>query len=111
MTPVRNEKGHFIKGHPFLKPKPGHKNGRPKTIAGQVRDALSLIDDAMPEILKSMADRACGREECPAAVRQAASEYLCDRIYGKPNQPLSGIGKDLAIFFVVGKGYKDADSD
>ena len=44
----------------------------------------------MPDIIASMIERATGREDCPAHVRQQSAEYLIDRIYGKANQPFSG---------------------
>ena len=93
MADIRDKKGRLVPGHPYLRCKPGNKNGRPKSLASQVRDALSVAEDAMPTIIAAMIRRANGEEECPAAVRQAAAEYLCDRIYGRPNQPLSGTGQ------------------
>jgi hypothetical protein len=85
----RDNKGKFAKGHPFLKSQHGIKNGRKKTVTGEVKDALKLAEDAMPEIIGKMIDRATGKEKCLAGVQQAAAEYLIDRIYGKANQPIS----------------------
>ncbi len=90
MVAIRDKKGRLVKGHPFLKSQNGIKNGAKKTLKGKVRDALQIAEDAMPQIILGMIARANGGEDCPAAVRQAASEYLCDRIYGKPNLPLTG---------------------
>lgn len=88
---LRDEKGHFVPGHPptFKEFKPGQNvGGRPKHIATQVRDALKLAEDAMPQILNDMIARTKD-PEVPHNVRQQASEYLIDRIYGKANQPIS----------------------
>ena len=76
---------------------PGQIGGRPKTISGQVRDALAEVERDMPNILAAMMERAKGEVECPLAVQQAAAEYLCDRIYGRPNQPLSGTGQFILL--------------
>jgi len=98
MAENRDKLGRFGKGHPPLNTQPGKDvGGRRKTLTGEVRDALKIAEDAMPDIIDSMIKRAKGEEECPVAVRQAAAEYLCDRIYGKPNQPLSGNGKLFEI--------------
>ncbi len=88
----RNNKGQFKKGHPDFVKQSGVKPGCKKTIAGEVKDALKIAEDAMPEIIQSMIDRAKGIVDCPVAVSQAAAEYLCDRIYGKANQPLEHKG-------------------
>ena len=95
----RTAKGTFAPGHHLsanLKRLTGQKVGRPKSIAGKVRDALQIAQDAMPQLIQAMISRAQGIEpdgtSVPMAVRQAATEYLCDRIYGKPNQPLTGSG-------------------
>ncbi len=78
----RDAKGRMVAGHPFIPAKPGHKNGRPKAYVTKVKDALLLAEEAMPEIIAIMIEKAKAGD-----VR--AGEYLCDRIYGKPNQPLS----------------------
>ena len=112
----RDEKGHFVKGHASTLPqrRPGaNPGGRPKTPKGLVRDAFAEVDAAMPEILAAMTRRAIGKEaDCPLAVRQAAAEYLCDRIYGRPNQPMSGSGDALRAllesYLLVAKGEGEA---
>ncbi len=104
---VRDEHGHFISGHPSFISKGDSKIGRPKTLKREVKDALAIADDAMPDIIRAMIRRANGEDECPVAVRQAAAEYLCDRIYGRPNQPISGAnGKALEIIVRWG-GFSD----
>ena len=92
----RDNKGCFLKGHKaiVIKHNTGNKGGRPKTIKGQVKDALKIAEDAMPEIIKSMIARATGEEECPKNVQQAAAEYLIERIYGKVPQAIEATGKD-----------------
>lgn len=94
MTAIRNKKGQFVKGHAptFTGFKPGDNvGGRPKTIKGEIKDALELAEEAMPEMYRLAIKRASGRDrKCPRAVQQAAFEYLSDRIYGKANQPMSG---------------------
>lgn len=92
----RDGKGRFAPGHRLsanLKRATGQKVGRPKSIAGEVRSALELAEKAMPTIIESMIRRATGEESCDARTRQAAAEYLCDRIYGKANQPISNAGR------------------
>ena len=80
----RDEKGRLVAGHRLaLNVQPGkNKGGRPKCMRREVEDALKLAEDAMPEIIAMMIEKAKRGD-----VR--AGEYLCDRIYGKPNQPLS----------------------
>jgi len=92
--PTRDPKtGRLLPGHkPFVVERSPGKNlgGRPKEFKTQVKDALKLAEDAMPDIIASMIDRATGRDpDCDVKTRQAASEYLIDRIYGKANQPLT----------------------
>ena len=101
----RDNKGHFLKGHARVGvPKPGsNPGGHPKSPKGIVRDALLLAEDAMPSIIAAMIRTAKGEDDAPAAVKQAAREYLCDRIYGRPNQPLSGTGQ----FMLVVKDWTD----
>ncbi|MDD4986521.1 MAG: hypothetical protein PHQ43_12225, partial [Dehalococcoidales bacterium] len=84
--------------------------GRPETLQGEVRDALKIAEDAMPQIILKMIDRAQGVEECPANVRQAAAEYLCDRIYGKANQPLSGDKTNPLTIILNPARYDDGKS-
>ena len=106
MNAIRNPtNGRFRKGHPALNVKPGHVGGHPKTPAREVRDALKIAEDAMPEIILAMIARTLD-PNVPVAVQQAASEYLCDRIYGKPNQPLSNKdGSHLPTFaFMIPAG-------
>uniref|UniRef100_A0A6H1ZYN0 Uncharacterized protein n=1 Tax=viral metagenome TaxID=1070528 RepID=A0A6H1ZYN0_9ZZZZ len=86
----RDERGRLLPGHSLFGKSNGIKNGRKKTLGGEVRDALAIAEDAMPDILKAMIETATGRDNAPANVRQAAREYLIDRIYGKANQPLVG---------------------
>ncbi len=80
--------------------------GRPKTLRGEVRDALKIAQDAMPRIILAMIARTTD-PSVPVNVRQAASEYLCDRIYGRANQPLSNKdGSKLQSFaFVLPAGF------
>jgi hypothetical protein len=90
MTPGRDVSGHFVKGHPDFVKGTGAKIGRPKSIKKEFKDALSLAQDAAPDLIRAMIVTAMGEDDSPANVRQAAREYLIDRIYGKANQPLSG---------------------
>lgn len=80
----RDTKGRWLKGHQFTKTT-GIKSGRKKTIAGKVRDALAIAEDAMPEIIEQMIARAKNPEDKES---QRAAEYLIDRIYGKARQAL-----------------------
>jgi len=82
--------GLFLKGHAptFSGFKPGQNvGGRPKSVANEVLDALKIAEDAMPSIIQMMVVRARNPKDKDS---QRAAEYLADRIYGKPNQPLSG---------------------
>ena len=81
----RSKDGKFAKGHKpiIVKGNCGGKRGRPKTLTTQVKDALAQAEDAMPGIIKGMIDRALDGD-------QKAAEYLCDRVYGKANQPMTG---------------------
>ena len=109
---VKDSRGRFVKGHPQLVPSVRrgitgfNTGGRPKTVAGEVRDALQIAADAMPEIIIAMIERAQS-PSTPANVRQAAAEYLCDRIYGRANQPLSNRdGTALRSFtFMLPEGF------
>jgi hypothetical protein len=90
MVPGRNEKGQFLKGSSLFGKSKGIKNGRKKSIAGEVKDALSLAQDAMPDIIRQMIKRAKGGVECPVNVQQQAAEFLFEYIYGKAKQPIAG---------------------
>ncbi len=105
MVEGRTETGRFAKGHPAYHAKPGVLVGRRQTIATEVKNALKIAEDAMPEIIFDMIERTKD-PDVPVAVRQAAAEYLCDRIYGKANQPLSsGEGRGLPTFaFIIPAG-------
>ena len=107
MDAYRDDLGRYKPGHPKLVLPAGCKVGRPKSLSGKVKDALAIAEDAMPRIIAAMLRTADGQDDSPAAVRQAAREYLCNRIYGKPNQPLSGSGQ----FVLLVKDWRDSDSD
>lgn len=98
MATGKDSKGRFVKGHPFFKSPNGVKNGAKKTIAGEVRDALKVAEDAMPEIYLAMIKRALDPHDKDA---QRASEYLSDRIYGKPNQPISSDTPAIMTFVFI----------
>ena len=84
--------------------------GHPKSLKGQVKDALKLAEDAMPDIIASMIERATGRDPfCDVKTEQAASEYLIDRIYGKANQPLSS-NSPWEILITYGKPAEESES-
>ena len=107
--PDRDEKGRLLPGHAptFHGFKAGQNvGGAPKSLTTEVKDALRIAEDAMPNIIRDMIDRAQDKT-VPCAVRQAAAEYLCDRIYGRPNQPLSNKdGTKLTSFaFVLPAGF------
>ncbi len=99
----RDAHGRLTPGHPnlFFEHKPGDNAirpvGRPIELKHQIRDILEQVRDALPSVLQSMADRATGREQCPAAVRQQASEYLTDRVLGKSTQPIAGLIAQVII--------------
>ena len=109
MAEGRDAKGRFVKGHPptFESFKPGQNvGGAPKSLTTEIKDALQLAQDALPDIIEGMIKRAKDPldRDC-----QRAGEYLCDRIYGKPNQPLSGVGDHVSIatfVFVMPDGTK-----
>ena len=105
--PDRDAKGLFLKGHRALNTQLGHVGGHPKTIKRQVKDALQLAEDAMPDIIQAMILTATGKDGAPIAVVQATREYLCDRIYGRPNQPLSGRG---ALTLII-KDWADREKE
>lgn len=108
----RDSKGRLLPGHkPFVVERSPGKNlgGRPKEFKTQVKDALKLAEDAMPDIIAKMIDRATGKDlDCDVKTRQAASEYLIDRIYGKANQPLSS-SSPWEILITYGKPAEDKD--
>ncbi len=84
--------GRLLPGHkPTFKAfKPGQNvGGAPHSLTTQVKDALQLAKDAMPQLILDMI-RDAQDETASIRDRQACREYLCDRIYGKANQPLSG---------------------
>ncbi len=86
---LQDEKGRMKKGHPFIGNRNGIKNGAKKTISGKIKDALSIAEDIMPQLYLDMIRDA---QDPNASIRdrQMCREYLSDRIYGRPNQPLSG---------------------
>jgi hypothetical protein len=80
----RDKFGKFEKGHRYLPGPVGSRIGTRRTLKSEVKDAFKLAEDAMPRVIKALIERAtAGPDECPAAVRQAATEYLVDRLYGK----------------------------
>ncbi len=79
---VRDAKGRLVPGHPRLNNLPGHCGGAKKCLSTEIKDALKLAEDALPDIIAVMIKKALAGDT-------RAGEYLCDRIYGKPNQPLS----------------------
>jgi hypothetical protein len=91
MVTGHDEKGRFAPGHkPIISNRvTGNTGGgRPKLLKTEVKDALKLAADAMPDIIARMIERASGRSGCDTKTEQAAAEYLIDRIYGKANQPI-----------------------
>ncbi len=97
----RDVAGHFIKGHPDFVKAAGVKAGRPKELKRMVKDALQIAEEAMPEIIEMMLHKARDPQDKD---QFEAAKYLCDRIYGRPNQPLSNAGGAAFITFVIGKG-------
>jgi hypothetical protein len=107
--PHRDKNGRMLPGHPFFPSQTGKKNGRPRSLKRQVMDELGIARDNLPGIATRMIQRATGElPDTPQAVQQAASEYLWDRIYGKPNQPLSNRdGSPITSFvFVLPNGQQ-----
>lgn len=107
----RDKLGRFAKGwrSSYHKPHIGNLAGKHRTPKRQVLDALDVVAEAMPQILKAMIRTAIGKDDSPVAVQQAAREYLCDRIYGRPNQPMSGQRDDalralLEEYRLIAKG-------
>ena len=92
MQEGRTDKGTFARGHPDFVKAAGVKTGRPRELKRQVNDALTIAEDAMPRLILDMIADA---QDNSASIRdrQMCREYLCDRIYGKANQPLSGKGE------------------
>lgn len=108
MSNDRDAKGRLLPGHrlsPNLKRLTGQKVGRPKTLAGEVKDALQIAADAMPQLYFDMIQDALN-PKASIRDRQMCREYLSDRIYGKPNQPLSGT-MIHSFEFIIGKVYGD----
>ena len=101
----QDEKGRFKKGAPFIGNRNGNKNGAKKTPTREVKDALSIAEDAMPRLILAMIADA---QDNSASIRdrQMCREYLCDRIYGKANQPLSNAGNVPLVAFIIGQGYQ-----
>ena len=88
---LQDSKGRFKKGHKaIITPvKPGEKRGHPKSMETKVRDALQIAEDAMPQLYLDMIRDA---QDPNASIRdrQMCREYLSDRIYGRPDQPITG---------------------
>jgi hypothetical protein len=101
---LQDSKGHFVKGHQFIGNRNGVPNGAKKSLKTEVKNALQIAEDAMPAIFLDMIHDAQS-PDTPPAIRQACREYLADRIYGKPNQPLSNAGNMPLIAFIIGMGY------
>ena len=105
----RDTKGRLLPGHPRLNIQPGHVGGHPKTPKRQVKDALKIAEDAMPDIIEGMILRAKMPLICPhcqqvillAGGDQRAGEYLADRIYGKPSLPITGDSSKPIVIKVV----------
>ena len=105
----RDEKGRFLKGHRRLSDQPGHVGGHPKSMKRQVKDALQIAEDAMPEIIEGMIIRAKMPLICPHCKKkillvgggQREGEYLADRIYGKASLPINLDSKKPMIIHVV----------
>ena len=87
--------GRLLPGHHLFGLDKGIVNGKKRTPKRLVKDALALVEDAMPQILAAMQARALNPRDRDS---QRAAEYLCDRIYGKPSQPLAGLaGRPIEI--------------
>ena len=82
----RDNKGRFVKGNRISKGNNGANVGRKRTLKTQIKDALALAEDAMPDIIGVMVERAQNPDDKDC---QRAAEYLMDRIYGKPNVGIS----------------------
>ena len=114
----RDEKGRLVKGHKptFSGFKPGQNvGGAPKSLTTQIKDALQIAQDVMPQLFLDMINDAQDAT-ISARDRQACREYLADRIYGRPNQPLTNAGSQPLVVFIIGAGYKlneekDVNSD
>ena len=101
----RDAHGRLLPGHHLFGKTKGIINGAKKTLKGEVRDALKLAEDAMPDIILMMIARARDPEDRQS---QQAAEYLCDRIYGKANQPISNAGRVPfeSFIFVLPSGVR-----
>ena len=110
MQEGRTAKGTFAKGAHLFGKSNSIKNGRKKTIATEVKDALSIAEDAMPRLILAMIADA---QDNSASIRdrQMCREYLCDRIYGKANQPLSNAGNVPLVAFIIGQGYHETPKE
>ncbi len=111
---MRDEQGRFVKGHPPLRAKPGVLCGRPRETKRQVKDALALAEDAMPDIILEMIRRAQDPQDRES---QRAAEYLIDRIYGRAKQS-HAVGAENGLPLVIkvvyerlGQGRSDSDPD
>jgi hypothetical protein len=91
---IRDEKGHFLPGHPLLARSPG----RPKSAAvDRIRYALeSVVDEeTLTEWAKKIRRRMV-KGELPAA------EFVLDRIIGKPVQSIDIAGQlDVKLYETV----------
>jgi hypothetical protein len=93
----RDKYGKFVKGHRFIPAPVGASRGPARPYNREVKDALKLAEDAMPAIIRALIQRAtAASDECPAAIRQAAAEYLVDRLYGKAGER-SAAAADLIV--------------
>ena len=81
----RASNGHFLKGHAptFFHHKPGTIVGRPKEVKTRVKDALSVVEDSMPDIIA--AELACALDPTNKDCHDAR-KYLMDRIYGRAKE-------------------------
>lgn len=100
MAEQRDAKGHFLKGHRYFRSQRGLRYGRKPSIATEVRNALAVAERALPGIIDDMIKRAKD-PDVPPSVRQAAAEYLCDRVYGRPHQSIGGEGGEPLSIRVV----------
>ena len=77
------DNGRFAKGHPYYPSKEGNKSGRHKGLKRQVKDAIALAKDKMPEIFAMLE-----REALQGNIQ--AANILIERVYGKPKQEIDG---------------------
>lgn len=90
-------KGTFVKGHAplFNKSMVGENHGgRPPGIVKQTLSAITEIEPKMHEVFYKMYEVAINNNHKDS---QRAKEYLANRIYGMPNQPISGNSVNLVI--------------